>query len=90
METLPLLLQKKTAENFAARLAQANLASKNDISNFIKKPNFDDKLKNLNKKITLNKAKHVLLQNELKNYIHLTQVLLLLKANFVMMERSFT
>ena len=31
-------------------LAQANLASKNDIANFVKKTDFDDKLKNLNKK----------------------------------------
>ena len=28
---------KVTTENFSARLAQANLASKNDIVNFIKK-----------------------------------------------------
>ena len=31
-------------------LAQANLASKNDIASFVKKTDFDDKLKNLNKK----------------------------------------
>ena len=31
-------------------LAQANLARKNDIANFVKKTDFDDKLKNLNKK----------------------------------------
>ena len=37
------------AENFAARLAQVNLVTKID---------FDDKLINLNKKITLNKTKH--------------------------------
>ena len=30
-------LNKLTAENFTARLAQANLASKNDIANFVKK-----------------------------------------------------
>ena len=41
--------------NFAARLAPANLASKNDIANFIKKTDFDDKLKHLNKNITSNK-----------------------------------
>ena len=43
--------------NFAARLAQANLESKNDIANFAKKTDFDDKLKNLNQNITLNKTK---------------------------------
>ena len=30
-------LNKLTADNFAARLKQANLASKNDIANFVKK-----------------------------------------------------
>ena len=40
---------KLTSENFAATIAQANLASKHDIDNFLKKADFDDKLKNLNK-----------------------------------------
>ena len=31
-------------------LAQANLASKNDIANFVKKTDFDNKLKNVNEK----------------------------------------
>ena len=35
----------------------ANLASKNDIANFIRKTDFNDKLKNLNKKVTSNKTK---------------------------------
>ena len=41
---------KLTSENFAARLAQANLSSKNDIAKFVKKTDVDDKLKNLNRK----------------------------------------
>ena len=41
-----------TEENFFARLARANLASKNDIANFVKMTDFDDKRRNLNKKIT--------------------------------------
>ena len=57
---------KLTGENFAARLAQANLASKNDIANFVKKTDFDDTLKELNKKITSNKTKHVFIKNEFK------------------------
>ena len=36
---------KLTSENFTARLKQANLASKNDIANFIKKTDFDESLK---------------------------------------------
>ena len=58
---------KLTLKNFASRLAQANLASKTGIANFVKKTGFDDKLKNLNKKATSNKAKHVLIENEFKN-----------------------
>ena len=39
---------KSTAENFAARLKQENLANKADIDDFIEKTYFDDKLKNVN------------------------------------------
>ena len=49
---------KLTTENFKTRLAQADLVTKAD---------FDDKLKNLNKKITSKKTKHFLVKNELKN-----------------------
>ena len=49
---------KLTAGNFAARLAQENLVTKTD---------FDDKLINLNRKITSNKTKHLLAENQLKN-----------------------
>ena len=41
---------KLIAENFAARLKQANLATKTDIDNFIEKTDFGSKLKNLSKK----------------------------------------
>ena len=54
---------KLTLENFAARLAQANLESKNDIANFVRKTDFDNKLKNLNRKVTSNKIKHVFVEN---------------------------
>ena len=46
---------KLTAENFAARLNQADLVTKTD---------FDDKLKSHNHKINSNKTKHLLLENE--------------------------
>ena len=46
------------AVNFAAGLKQANLANKADIADFVKKPDFDGKLKNQNKKVTSNKTKH--------------------------------
>ena len=43
------------ADVFNARLAQANLITKTD---------FDSKLLNLNRKITQNKSKHLLVENE--------------------------
>ena len=67
MKNTLLLRNLITSEKFAARLAQANLASKNDIAAFVKKINFDDKIKNLNKKVTSNKLKHLVVENELKN-----------------------
>ena len=39
-----------TAENFPARSAQADLATKSNIANFVNKTDFDKKLKDLNKK----------------------------------------
>ena len=48
---------KLTTENFAARLAQANLVTKTD---------FDNKLSSLNRKIISNKTKHLLVENALK------------------------
>ena len=47
-----------TAENFAARLKQANLVTK---------IYFDNKLMSLNIKINSKKTKHLVVENELKN-----------------------
>ena len=80
---------KLTAENFAARLAQANLASKSDIANFVKKTDFDDKLKNLNKKLYQIKQNIYQLKMNLKNCKHLIQVFLLVRVTLIMMERNF-
>ena len=57
---------KLTAESFAARLARTDLASKSDIANFVKKTDFDDKLTNLNKEVTSNKTKYLLVENKFK------------------------
>ena len=59
-------LNKLTPKIFAAWLAQANLASKNDTAAIIKMKDFDDKLKYLNKKVNPNQLKHLLLENKLK------------------------
>ena len=50
------------------RLVQANLATKANIADFVKERGFDNKLKNINKKVTQNKTKHVEAENKL-NYL---------------------
>lgn len=50
------------------------MASKSDIAEFISKIDFDEKLISINKNVTLNKKKHVLVQDEIRNYKHLRQV----------------
>ena len=54
---------KLTSKTFAARLAQANVTSKKGIANFRKKT-FWWWTKKLNKEVTSNKTKHVLIENE--------------------------
>ena len=52
-------------ENFTARLAQiTNLASKSNVANFVKKTDFDNKLKN----VTSNKSKLNKFSKKLKQY----------------------
>ena len=57
---------KIMADIFAVRLKRANLGSKSGIANLVNKTDFDEKLKNLNKKVTTNKTKNVRVENELK------------------------
>ena len=81
---------KLTAETFAARLAQANLASNSDIATFVKKTDFDNKLKNLNKKLLHIKQNMYLLKMSQKNYIYLTQVFLLVKVTLMIIDHKIT
>ena len=53
-------MNKLKAENFAARLKQANLVSRTD---------FDNKLISFNKKITSNETKYLELKKKLNNLI---------------------
>ena len=53
-----------TKEIFAARLARTKLATKSDIANFVNKTDFDEKLIDLNKKVTSKKTKHLLVEND--------------------------
>ena len=69
MPVVKILLHKEfnklPADNFAARLKIVNLENKNDITNFVRKKNFDEELKSYNKKVTSNETKHLLVENEL-------------------------
>ena len=58
------------ADIFALRLKWANLVSKSDLVNLVNKTYFDEKLKNLYKKITSNKTKNVLVENEFSMMEH--------------------
>ena len=50
---------KLVKERFADRLKQANLASKNDMADFVKKTDYNEKLIKKYYKITSNKIRHV-------------------------------
>ena len=55
---------KLTSKHVTVRLAQVILASKSDIANLLKKTDFDHKQKTLNRNVTSNSTKHVLVENE--------------------------
>ena len=57
-------------------LKEAKLAAKSDIANFVKEIDFDEKLRNVNKKVTLNKSKHLLVENELNELSEKVKLLL--------------
>ena len=63
-------INKLTADVFNARIAQANLITKTE---------FDSRLSSLNRKITSNKTKHLLIENELNKLKHFIQIILLTK-----------
>ena len=65
---------KFTAEVFDERSARGNLLTKTD---------FDTKLISLNNKVSSNKTKHLLVENELKNYKHLIQFILEVRKSIV-------
>ena len=61
----------------AATVFNARLAAQTDL---IRKPKFDFKLKGISHKVTKNKTKHVLVENELKNYKNLMLLILEVKV----------
>ena len=54
--------------------------TKSDITNFVNLIDFNDKLKNVFKKVTSTKAKHLLVENELKIYKHLIQSIFVVRV----------
>ena len=75
-----------TAENFCCNI----ITSEKDIANLVRKTDFDDKLKNLNKKITSNKTKHVLVKNEFKKLQIFDPSLFIGQSSILMVELKFT
>ena len=71
--------QKLTADNFDARLKEADIVSKKDID-FVKRTDFSEKLKNINEKVTSNKTKHI--QGEKKLNEKLEKVKLIPKNGY--------
>ena len=55
--------------NFAARFKQAKLATKNDIADFVQQTDFDKKLISINKKIILNKTRHIEAEKKLNEQL---------------------
>ena len=73
--------------NFAARLAQAQLATKDEITDFVKETDFDNKLKKLNKKVTSNNAKHVLVESELNEKSEKVELILIKELRKYLVKR---
>ena len=70
-----------TADNFAVRLTQTNLAAKANIVDFVKETDFHNEVKNLNKRATSNKTKHVLAENEVDELPKKVKVILKKRIN---------
>ena len=76
-----------TEDNVAARLAQTKLATKDDIADFIKETDFDQKIKNLNKEVTSNKTKYVRVEKKLTE---LTNKVAKISENWCISRMHFT
>ena len=70
---------KWTSDNFRATLKQVNLASKNDIADFVKKPDCNDKIKNLNK------IKHVEVKTKLDDLQSMTKII---ETHYIFIKKS--
>ena len=76
------LLIRFSAEIFDLRLKRANLVNKAD---------FDENIKRLNKKKLIQIKQNIYLLNmNVNNYKHLTQVFLMAKVTLMKMEHKFT
>ena len=54
-------------DHFTVRLAKASLATKGDIDDLVEKTGFDNKLENLDKKVTSNKIKNLEAEKKLND-----------------------
>ena len=79
-----------TADNFAARLLQENLATKTDITDIVKQTNFDGKLKNLNRKVASNKSKHLQAEKKVTDLTNNIAQISEKRYDFLLGRMSFT
>ena len=63
------VFKKLMKEHFTERLKQGNLASKNDIADFEKRIDFDEKLRKNNNKVTSSETKHVEAEKKVSDHI---------------------
>ena len=81
---------KLRIEDFTARLKKANLTTKGDIADFLKNADFDDKLKSLNKNVTLYKTKDVLVKKWINEISQKVKLLSIKDYSFLQARMYFT
>ena len=75
------------SETFAARLKEVDLANKKDIRDIV---DFYEKLKSIDKIVTSNKSKHILVENELNELSEKVKLLSTKRYNFLLGRMYFT
>ena len=67
--TIPRFNKLTTKDNFAKRLKQTNSVSKNNIAEFVKKRDFNEKVRKISNKVTNDKTKYVEAEKKLDDHI---------------------
>ena len=81
---------KFTNNILGAKIKGKKLVNESDIANFVKNTNSDDKLKNINVKVTSNRTKHVESENKLNELLEKVNLLSTKGYNFFLGRTYFT